>query len=191
MLKKIAIYLIGVVMLVPGWALASEKENLFATVESLKIQRQGYTLCAVLTAEQQAFARENLREANSDRIYKFQDQGLSIVADKESHRVLVMYEQFDNASQEMVQNLVGDLFMTYEDPTVSAHDQVVYWAWGKKEKFTPEQFAMAKEKNTPLAIMATVKLNSDIKIMEKTGAAAKGSAYYIISSDPLLQFFQD
>lgn len=43
----------------------------------------------------------------------------------------------------------------------------------------------------PLAIMATVKLNSDIKIMEKTGAAAKGSAYYIISSDPLLQFFQD
>ncbi len=38
--------------------------------------------------------------------------------------------------------------------------------------------------------MATVKLNSDIKIMDKSKADAKGNAYYIISSDPLLQYFQ-
>jgi hypothetical protein len=36
-----------------------------------------------------------------------------------------------------------------------------------------------------------VKFNSEIKIMDKNEAQAVGDAYYIISSDPLLKFFQD
>ena len=81
--------------------------------------------------------------------------------------------------------------MAYEDPTVSAHDKVVYWAWGKKEKFTSAQFDMAKEKKKKLAIIATVKFNSEIKIMDKKETEAIGDVYYIISSDPLLKFFHD
>ncbi len=172
-------------------AFGGEIEDLFSTIQSLKIERGGYVLCAELTETQKAFAQKNLQEAKSKKVYKFQDKDLNIVADRETDRVLVIYQQFEGIDQPGIQNLVGELFIAYEDPTISAHDKVVYWAWGKKGKFTADQFEMAKEKKKKLAILATVKLNSDIKIMDKTQTEAKGDAYYIISSDPLLKFFQD
>lgn len=170
---------------------AGELEALFASVEALNINRGGYVLCRPLTPEQRAVADKNPGEANSQKVYKFKDKTLNIVADKATHRVLVVFEQFEQIDQSGVQNLVGDLFLAYEDPTVSAHDMVVYWAWGEKGKFTADQFNQAKEKKRALDILATVKLNSEIKIMDKTQAEARGNAYYIISSDPLLKFFQD
>ena len=170
---------------------AGELEALFASVEALNIERGGYVLCKPLTPEQQIVADNNRGEVNSQKVYKFRDKALNIVADKATNRVLVVFEQFNQIDQAGVQNLVGDLFMAYEDPTVLAHDMVVYWAWGKKGKFTADQFNLAKEKKKALAILATVKLNSDIKIMDKTQTDAKGDAYYILSSDPLLKFFKD
>lgn len=170
---------------------AGELEQLFASVEALNIKRGGYVLCRPLTREQQVFANKNRGETNSEKVYKFKDKTLNVVVDKVTHRVLVVFEQFEQINQAGLQNLVGDLFMAYDDPTVSAHDMVVYWAWGEKGKFTADQFNLAKEKKTALAILATVKLNSEIKIMEEIGADASGNAYYIISSDPLLKFFQD
>lgn len=168
-----------------------ELEDLFARVEALKLERQGYTLCRELTPAQQAYAREHMEEANSKKVYRFRDKTLNVVADHATHRVLVMFEQYEQLGQPGVQNLVGDLFMAYGEPTVSAHDRVVYWAWGQKEKFTADQYKMAKEKNKGLEILATVKLNSEIPIMEKSDEDGKGSAYYTISSDPLLRFFKD
>ncbi len=170
---------------------AGELEELFASVEALNIERAGYVLCKPLTPEQQAVADNNRGETNSQKVYKFRDKALNIVADKVTNRVLVVFEQFKQIDQAGVQDLVGNLFMAYEDPTVLAHDMVVYWAWGKEGKFTADQFNLAKEKKKALAILATVKLNSDIKIMDKTQAGTKGDAYYIISSDPLLKFFKD
>ncbi len=174
-----------------GAAGAQEQDKLFNQVEKLKIQRQGYLLGAQLTKAQQKIAADNPLEAASKKIIKFRDNNLNIVADKETLRVLVMFEQFEKLSQQQVQEKVGELFMAYEDPTISAHDKVVYWAWGKKEKFTAAQFDMAREKKKPLVIIATVKFNSEIKIMDKNETQAVGDVYYIISSDPLLKFFQD
>ncbi|MDD9302502.1 MAG: hypothetical protein HUK40_09220 [Desulfobacter sp.] len=168
-----------------------ELEDLFAEVQALNIERQGYVLCCELTSAQQAFARDHLEKANASKVYKLRDKSLNIVADRTTHRVLVMYEQFEQVDQARVQTLVGDLFLSYEDPTLSAHDKVVYWAWGKKGKFTADQFNLAREKKKSLAIVATVKLNSEIKIMDKAFAHDKGDVYYIISSDPLLAFFTD
>lgn len=170
---------------------AGELEELFASIEALNISRGGYVLCKSLTPDQQSVADKNREEANSEKVYKFRDNALNIVVDKSTNRVLVIFEQFEQLDQAGVQNLVGELFMAYEEPTVSAHDKVVYWAWGKKGKFTADQFNLAKEKKKALAIQATVKLNSEIKIVDKSQAEAKGSAYYIISSDPLLKFFKD
>lgn len=174
-----------------GVSSAQEQDQLFNQVEKLKIQRQGYVLGGQLTEDQQAIAAKNPLEAVSKKVFKFRDKNLNIVADKETLRVLVMFEQFERLSQHQVQGKVGELFMAYEDPTISAHDKVVYWAWGKKEKFTAAQFDMAREKKKPLAIIATVKFNSEIKIMDKNETQAIGDVYYIISSDPLLKFFHD
>lgn len=174
-----------------GAAGSQERDDLFNQVEKLKIQRQGYVLGAQLTQAQQAIAAKNPLEASSKKVFKFRDKNLNIVADKETFRVIVMYEQFEKLSQQQVQDKVGELFMAYEEPTIPAHDKVVYWAWGKKEKFTAAQFDMAREKKKTLAIIATVKFNSEIKIMDKKETQAIGDVYYIISSDPLLKFFHD
>lgn len=107
--------------------------KIFSSVEALAIQCQGYTLCAPLSKEQRAYASKNMEEANSSKVYRFRDNNLNIVADQKTHRVLVMFEQFEKVGQQKVQDLVGDLFIDYGDPTVSAHDKVVYWAWGKKK----------------------------------------------------------
>lgn len=133
----------------------------------------------------------HLEKASSPKIYRFRDRNLNIVADKETHRVLVMFESFEEVGKPEIQDLVGNLCMRYGDPTISAHDKVVYWAWGEKEKYTTGQYEEAKEKKTPLSIIATVKLNSEVKIMERDKRPAKGDIYYIISSDPLLKFYKD
>ncbi len=187
--KIICLVLVAISFSLPCWA--GEVDILFSQVAALKIERQGYVLGAELTRDQLTVAAENPMKSASKKVFKFQDQGLNIVADQSTNRVLVIYQQFNKAGQKKAQDLVGELFMAYGDPTISAHDKVVYWAWGKKEKFTAAQFDMAKEKKKKLAIIATVKLNSEIKIMDKTQADAIGDAYYIISSDPLLQFFND
>ncbi len=183
--------LVLVILLCAVPCFSGELETLFSQVQALDVQRQGYVLGAQLTPAQQEIAKNNPMESASKKVFKFQDKGLNIVADQSTNRVLVMYQQFDKAGQKKAQDLVGELFMAYGDPTISAHDKVVYWAWGKKEKYTAAQFDMAKEKKKKLAIIATVKFNSEIKIMDKTQADAIGDAYYIISSDPLLQFFND
>lgn len=170
---------------------SNEYLDLFDIIEALSIKRHGYTLGAELTSDQQAFARSNSEKSSAENLIKFRDKTLYIVAEKSSMRILLMYEQYDSISQKQVQDIVGDLFLAYDEPTVSAHDKVVYWAWGKKEKYTTAQFNMAKDAKKPLEIMATVKLNSEIKIMDKSHAGVTGDAYYIISCDPVLKFFQD
>lgn len=178
-------------ILAAGTSSAQDLESLFTQVEALKIQREGYVLGAPLTFAQQEIAAQNPLNSGSPKVFKFKDQDLNIVADKDSSRVLVLYERFEKISQSRVQEVMGDLFMTYEEPTVSAHDQVVYWAWGPTGKFTQAQFDMAKETQKKLVILATVKFNSEIKIMDKAQFQTLGDVYYIISSDPLLQFFHD
>ncbi len=190
-LRYCIIVVCSVLIFAAGVSFAEEKNDLFSQIENLKIERQGYVLGAELTPAQQEIAAKNPMEAASKKVFKFKDKRLSVVADRETRRVLVIYEQFENLSQYQVQNLVGELFMAYEDPTISAHDKVIYWAWGKKEKFTSAQFDLAKEKKKKLSIIATVKFNSEIKIMDKNETQAIGDVYYIISSDPLLTYFHD
>ncbi|MCP3942338.1 MAG: hypothetical protein GY710_12730 [Desulfobacteraceae bacterium] len=168
---------------------AGELNALFSQVENLKIERQGYMLGSKLSKAQRKIAAQNPMDAVSEKVFKFKDKNLRIVADRQTLRVLVIFEQFKKLSRQGVQDLMGELYMAYEDPSIFAHDKVVYWAWGKKGKFTSVQFDMARENNKNLAVIATVKFNSEIKIMDKRETKNIGDVYYIISSDPLLKFF--
>ncbi len=175
--------------LAPG--LCGEKGDLFASVELLNIQCQGYTLCGPLSKEQHAYALKHLEKADSPKVYRFRDKDLNIVADLETNRVLVIFKQFEKIDQEKIRDLVGDMFMIFGDPTLSAHDEIVYWAWGSKGKISADHYKLAKEKKKKLNILATVKLSSEIKIMENSEKKNVGNAYYIISSPPLLNFFKE
>ncbi len=193
--KKIICKIFIVMMILSsGLAQANDLNDLFGRVEKLKIERAGYVLGAILNQVQMKTAVADPVDASTKDTFKFKDKNLFVVADKTSNRVLVMYEQFEAASQQKIQDLVGDLYMNFDDPTVLAHDKVVYWAYTKNGKISSKEFDSARQDKKKLDILATVKFISDINIMEKENrsepAPAIGQqAYYIISSDPVLKFF--
>lgn len=184
---------VTVLFLLSSLAQANELNSLFGQVEKLKIERQGYVLGAALNQEQMKTAASNPIDANFSDTFKFKDKNLNIVAQKTSNRVLIIYEQFEDATQKEIQELIGDLYMNFDDPTVLAHDKVVYWAYTKKGIITSMEFDAARQDRKKLDILATVKFVSDINIMEKAKESepATGQVYYIISSDPILKLFKD
>ena len=188
------------------WALGSleDLDALFRQVRALNIERGGYVLGAALTPEQMAVARAHTLTPASSEIRKFRDGNLHVVAERENNRVMVIYEAFADQTRDQVRDRVGELFMAFDEPTVTAHDQLVYWAWGEKGKFDAHQFNLAKEKKTPLKVLATVKFTSEVKIRdkeahgsaplkaedkEKEGEPKTGQAYYVISSEPILMYY--
>jgi hypothetical protein len=194
MIKKIG-FGIGIhlllVMFFSSMLHAADLDRLSRQVSRLKLERNGYVLGASLNQEQIKTAVANPVEATTPGTYKFQDKNLFIVAQETTNRVLVIYEQFEKASQKQVQDLIGDLYVNFEEPTVLAHEKVVYWAYSKKGKISSTTFNTAKKDKKKLDILATVKCVSDVNIMTKPKEPVQGLIYYVISSDPMLQFFKD
>lgn len=167
--------------------MADEADDLFAVVEGFGIELGGYCLGAELSADQKELARTGAVEAPSPATYKFEDNGLFVVADAECDRVLVIYRAWTDVTGQDVRDLTGDLFMAFDEPTVSAHDRLIYWAWVREGRLTSEAFEKAKGGvSEPLEIMATVKFSSEVPIMARDKEPDSGNAYTIISSAPLL-----
>ncbi|MCP4118697.1 MAG: hypothetical protein GY737_25545 [Desulfobacteraceae bacterium] len=168
---------------------ADDLSDLFKQVEKLGIGRQGYVLGAVLDKDRRAMAAANPIPSTASGTYKFRDRGVNLVVDRESHRVIVIYEHFEAVSRKAVRELTGALFLDFDEPTVMAHDSLVYWAYDRHGKVTTQKYDMAREGEQKLEILATVKLNSEIPIVKKQEESSPGTAYYIISSNPLLKHF--
>src|SRR5210317_1758694 len=165
-----------------GPSRAGELADLFNRVEKLNIRRNDYTLGKVLTDKQKQTAQDNAQEKASPGTYKFKDNNLYIVADKATDRVLVLYERYEPVSGKKIRELVGTLFFDFGDPTVMAHDKIIYWAFDENGKISEEQYRDIKEKGEPLKTLATVKLDSNRKIMDGSDPEEDGSVYYIVSS---------
>ncbi len=187
--KKFLFVFLLTTFLFPLNGYATDLASLFKDVEQLNLKRGGYILGAKLTKEQIEIAKANPIKAEIKDTLKFQDKNLFIVVQATTNRVIVIYEKFEDASQKIAQNVVGDLYMEFDEPTVLAHDKIVYWAYEKEGKISNTQFDKAKDDNKKLGILATVKFSSDMKIMEEKEASLKGYIYYIISSDPILKYF--
>ena len=169
-------------------ACSSDKlSSLLGQVESLNLSRGGYTLGKVLTESQKATALKHPEEAANPLVFKFRDGDLHVVADEATDRVIVLYERYEAVSIKQVQALVGSLTLDFGDPTVMAHDKIIYWAFGPKGKLSEDQYRNDKEVKKKLNILATIKLNSDIKVLGKSDPPKVGDIYYIISSEPVLK----
>lgn len=196
MIKKSIILLVSLGFISLSFAddsLPPKEENLtklYDQLLSLHLGRNGYTLGAPLTPAQEEMAVSHLVKGGTPGTWKFIDGNLNVVADAATHRVMLLFEQFDGVSRQAIHDLVGSLFMDYDEPTTSAHDKIVYWAYDTKGKIASEQFQGAKSRKQQLDILATVKLNSNIEVLGGKIAAEKGSVYYIISSPTVLEFFK-
>ncbi|MFH1152178.1 MAG: hypothetical protein V1793_00025 [Pseudomonadota bacterium] len=174
---------------------AQSLPDLWNSVEALNLSRHGYVLGSVLDDAAKAVALSHLVEAPWTGTYKFLDKGVAVVADSATDRILVIYELHEGAFRSDLQDMIGELFLAYGEPTVSAHDTLVYWAFGAEGKFSQTQFDKARDDIKPLLVLATVKLKSDLAIMNpappKEGEPAPtGTVYCIISSDPVLKHFK-
>lgn len=169
-------------------ACSSDKiSDLLGQVERLNISRGGYTLGKVLTESQKATALKHPEEAANPLTFKFKDGDIHVVADKATDRVVILYERYEAVTIKKVQALVGSLTLDFGDPTVMAHDKIIYWAFGSEGKLSEKQYRNDKDVKKKLNILATVKLNSDIKIVGKSDLSKVGDIYYIISSEPVLK----
>jgi len=191
-MKSIILILATLLLFVSSYAGASPNKltDLLDRVAALNIGRNGYILGKALTDAQKDAARRHPVEIENPHLFKFEDGGLSIVTEKTTDRVLIMYEQHDEASKKEIRELVGTLFLDFGEPTVFTHDKVIYWAWGQNGKFSSEAFNAAKKKQQPLNVLATLKLNSSLKIMEPKEDKVSGSVYYIFSSNLALELIQ-
>ena len=166
---------------------ADEFADLSNRVEKLNIRRNDYTLGKVLTDEQKQTARRNSQKKAVPGTYKFKDNDLYVVADKDTDRVLILYERYEPASAKKIRDLVGALFFDFGDPTVMAHDKTIFWVFDEKGKISEEQYREAKATKKPLKTLVTVKLDSSHKIMDSSDTGKDGSVYYIVSSGPILK----
>ena len=166
---------------------ADEYADLYTRVEKLNIRRNDYTLGKVLTDKQKHTARRNAQEEAAPGTYKFKDNDLYVVAEKDTDRVLILYERYEPASAKKIRHLVGALFFDFGDPTVIAHDKTIFWAFDEKGKISEEQYREAKATKKPLKTLVTVKLDSSHKIMDSSDPGQDSSVYYIVSSGPILK----
>ena len=179
----------------------NETADLFNQVEALKLGRGDYVLGKALTEPQRKIAQDHPVEQPTPGLYKFRDGDLFVVTQKSSDRVLILYEQYDTVTQEKVRNLVGNLFFDFGDPTVLAHDKIIYWVYGADGIMSEEEYYRIKKEKESLKTLATLKLSSSESIMGKKSkmnnkdkvanqpsADQKNiSVYYVLSSQRLLE----
>jgi hypothetical protein len=177
---------------------ATAMNRLGADISALKLGLGDYVLGQKLTEQQKNTAKENAIEKTITGSYKFQDNGVFIVASSKSDMIIGLYKEDTTATQQDIKNMVGELMMQFEEPTKMAHDKLIYWAFGKDGLIPQDLFDMAKSADSE--ILATVKFSSDqpIRPSEKPeeGAATKAkessepaSIYVIITSDQLSNIF--
>ncbi len=167
-----------------------EIDGLLDRLSALNLSRNGYVLGRVLTDRQKHIAATHPVKVENPKIYKFQDGDLYIVAEKTTDRVIILYKQFDPAPRKKIQEVVGALFLDFGDPTIYAHDKIIYWAFGSRGKFSEEEYKKIKDEKGKLDVLATLKLTSSLKIMEKNGEETAGNMYYILSSPPVLKLIK-
>ncbi len=161
--------------------------SLITQVEKLNITRGTYTLGKQLTREQKKIASDNRVEHSIPGTFKFKDNSLFIIADTNSERALIIYEQYEPISVKKIQDLLGALIFDFGDPTILVHDKLLYWAYSDKAKLSQDEYQKIKESKIKNPFMATVKLSSNIPLLSKEDTDEEGSIYYIISSAKVLE----
>lgn len=172
--------------------------RLAGQISELKLGFGAYVLGQTLTEQQKDTAKNNAIEKTLKGSYKFQDQGIFVIASSTSDMVIGLYKENLTASEQDMKNMVGELMMQFEEPTKMAHDKLIYWAFSKEGIISQELFDMAKA--TDSEILATVKFSSDQPIrpsekpkegeeQEAKGSPKPASIYVMITSDQLSNIF--
>ncbi len=188
------------------FAQATTGDSLLTDVVKLDLGLQGYVVGKTLDPDQKRIAGKHSVAGAYAGTYKFVDNALYVVIDKETDRILALYKKKENADQAELKAMIAELMDRFSLPTTMAHDKLIYWAFNKYGAVSEDDFNRAKkiQQTAKLGIIATVKLSSELEIKpdSKVGdpgghsqgkvekqSPATGTVYFIITSDPLVQTF--
>lgn len=166
------------------------RNELVVRVSALDLGMNGYIIGSRLSAVQKKAASVNLVNDPYEGTYKFRDAELFIVAAEDDDTVLAVYQRNENADIAQTRKMISGLTGLFGEPTVMAHDKLIYWAYNGQGKIPESQYDDLREKGEKFEVLATVKFSSTVTVTEENPDPEQiGTAYFIISSDPLLQDF--
>ena len=156
-------------------------------VKALKLGMGKYFLAHRLTPAQKKIAKQNPQAVSESKKWtlKFIDRDVSVVVDRKSGYIIGIYKRMKNASRQDVKAMVGDLMLKYEDPTLMAHDKLIYWAYDKQGKISRESFQAARETGglEPLAIVKFSSTQSILREPAEHGTSQKHSKGNLSAKD--------
>jgi hypothetical protein len=173
-------------------------------VQALKLGFGSYLLGHKLNIGQKKIAEKNPLPVAASKTwtYKFQDDDIFVVADKKTDLIIGIYKMQEKALRQDVKAMVGDLMMHFNEPTLLAHDKMIYWAFDKKGKISQAVFEKARGTGG-IDALATVKFSSTEPIFREDKKSDKDTLakdtketvektadiYAIITSGPLASLF--
>ena len=181
-----------------GSSVEAEIKRVAKETAGLELGFNNYHLGSVLTEAQKKVSETNAVEKALHGTYKFKDNDVYVVASDEDDTILGIYKEYPNISMEELKGVVGGLMFEFGEPTVMAHNKLIYWSYDKNGKITQDEFEFARQSGGAQSL-ATVKLSSSESIgvpVAPENKEAQGeqndssiSAYVIITSDPLSKLF--
>ncbi len=154
-------------------------------VASLQLGLGEYYIAHELTPEQKAKGEKYLQEKSYPGTYTFTDEGVFVLAEKESDTILAVYLKNEEAGKVHFRQMIASLMMQFGDPTSEAHDQIIYWAYSEAGKISQDQYADIK-KDEKVQIIATVKFKSNLTFTEVDAEDISENAIHCIISSPRL-----
>jgi len=172
-------------------AIERELTRVAEEVATLKLGFNDYILGGTLSADQKETGLNHAVEKSLAGTYKFKEGDVFVIASLENDTVLGMYKEFDDVDPDQLKSIIGSLMFEYGDPTVTAHDKLIYWAYNKGGKIAQDAYDFERSAGGS-KILVTIKFSSKDRFgqpPEKESDGQKTSAYLMISSDRLSQLF--
>ncbi len=174
----------------------------FEKIEKLDVGMGEYTLAKEINSTQKNSAKKNPLKTNSDKTYQFKDADIYVTVDKKSDKAIVLYKIFDDQNATELKRVLGGAVLTYGEPTIMSHGNIVYWVYGNNgslitkddyEQWRDKQLKGSDENKSAHGVdysnlekLYTIKLSST-KMFESADKFDNAKAYLIISSEKLLK----
>lgn len=170
-------------------------KELLEDVRSIGLQRGAYTLGVPLTGRQAGLAAKSPLPSTAPGTFRFRDGELQVVAEEGSNIVLAISEYHPDWTRKKVKDLIGSFTLGFGFPTTSAHGKTLYWFYSADGKLLEEgSYKDYVVQHGRESIIATIKIQTgeyifgDKKGQEKDDQSPD-TVYYIIYSNPMLEFF--
>ena len=137
-------------------------EALQEKIATFEIGLGPYIIGKKLTKEQRQIASQNNQYKAYPGTMKFKDRHIFVIIDKDSEVVIATYSRNKKAKREEFKATIGELMLTYGEPTAEAHGKTIYWNYGPEGLISEELYRTAKNsgKLNTLDVLATVKFSS-------------------------------